>query len=171
MLQIKLPDGSVRVFDNPVTVAEVAASIGAGLARAALAGKVGGQLVDTSFRIDRDVDLAIVTDKDPEGLDLIRHSTAHLLAYAVKDLFPDVQVTIGPVIEDGFYYDFALHTRGPGGHREAHDGTGQEGHSGVPGRMGPGSGGGFLQLHRRALQGRDHRLDPGRADHFPVSRG
>jgi threonyl-tRNA synthetase len=107
MPQITLPDGSVRAYDKPVTVAEVAASIGAGLARAALAGKVDGKLVDTSHVIENDVSLAIVTDKDPEGLDLIRHSTAHLLAYAVKELFPDAQVTIGPVIEDGFYYDFA----------------------------------------------------------------
>ncbi len=107
MPQITLPDGSVRSFDKPVSVAEVAASIGAGLARAALAGKVDGRLVDTSFVIDRDAALAIVTDRDPEGLELIRHSTAHLLAYAVKELFPEAQVTIGPVIEDGFYYDFA----------------------------------------------------------------
>lgn len=104
---IRLPDGSQRNFDQPVTVADVAASIGAGLARAALAGKVNGKLVDTSFRIENDADLAIVTDKDPEGLEVIRHSTAHLLAQAVKELFPDVQVTIGPVIEDGFYYDFS----------------------------------------------------------------
>lgn len=107
MPQITLPDGSQRAFDHPVTVAEVAASIGPGLANAALAGKVDGELVDTSYRIDRDVRLAIVTDKDAEGLDLIRHSTAHLLAYAVKELFPDAQVTIGPVIDDGFYYDFS----------------------------------------------------------------
>jgi threonyl-tRNA synthetase len=107
MPQITLPDGSVRSFDKPVSVADVAASIGAGLARAALAGKVDGRLVDTSFVIDRDAALAIVTDRDPEGLELIRHSTAHLLAYAVKELFPEAQVTIGPVIEDGFYYDFA----------------------------------------------------------------
>ena len=105
---IRLPDGSERRFEQPVTVAEVAASIGAGLARAALAGKVNGQLVDTSYRIESDSDLAIVTDKDADGLDLIRHSTAHLLAYAVKELFPDAQVTIGPVIEDGFYYDFSF---------------------------------------------------------------
>ncbi|MBI5936225.1 MAG: threonine--tRNA ligase [Betaproteobacteria bacterium] len=104
---IRLPDGSERSFDEPVTVAQVAAGIGAGLARAALAGKVNGQLVDTSYRIDSDADLAIVTDKDADGLDLIRHSMAHLLAYAVKALFPEAQVTIGPVIEDGFYYDFA----------------------------------------------------------------
>jgi threonyl-tRNA synthetase len=104
---IRLPDGSERSFDHPVTVAEVAAGIGAGLARAALAGKLDGQVVDTSHRIDRDVELAIITDKDPEGVDLIRHSTAHLLAYAVKELFPEAQVTIGPVIENGFYYDFA----------------------------------------------------------------
>lgn len=108
MPQIKLPDGSLRSFDQPVTVAQVAADIGAGLARAALAGKVDGRLVDTSFLIEDDADLAIVTDKDAEGLELIRHSTAHLLAYAVKELFPDAQVTIGPVIEDGFYYDFSF---------------------------------------------------------------
>lgn len=107
MPNIKLPDGSIRSFDAPVTVAEVAASIGAGLARAALAGKVNGRLVDVSFRMEGDVDLAIVTDKDADGLEVIRHSTAHLLAYAVKELFPDAQVTIGPVIENGFYYDFA----------------------------------------------------------------
>ncbi|TCS70150.1 threonyl-tRNA synthetase [Sulfuritortus calidifontis] len=104
---IRLPDGSERRFDEPVTVAQVAASIGAGLARAALAGKVNGQLVDTSYRIEQDADLAIVTDKDAEGLELIRHSMAHLMAYAVKELYPEAQVTIGPVIEDGFYYDFA----------------------------------------------------------------
>ena len=107
MPDVKLPDGSIRSFPAPVTVTEVAASIGAGLARAALAGRVDGQLVDTSFSIERDVDLAIVTDKDPDGLEVIRHSTAHLLAYAVKELFPEAQVTIGPVIENGFYYDFA----------------------------------------------------------------
>ena len=95
------------VFGAPVTVAEIAQSIGAGLARAALAGKVDGRLVDTSYRIDRDATVAIVTDRDAEGLDLIRHSTAHLLAYAVKELFPEAQVTIGPVIENGFYYDFS----------------------------------------------------------------
>ena len=104
---IRLPDGSERKFDQPVTVAEVAASIGAGLARAALAGKVDGKLVDTSHRIEADSDLAIVTDRDAEGLEVIRHSTSHLLAQAVKSLFPDAQVTIGPVIEDGFFYDFS----------------------------------------------------------------
>jgi threonyl-tRNA synthetase len=107
MISIRLPDGSQRQFDAPQTVAQVAASIGAGLAKAALAGKVDGKLVDTSYLIDRDADLAIVTDKDADGLEVIRHSTAHLLAYAVKDLFPDAQVTIGPVIENGFYYDFS----------------------------------------------------------------
>jgi threonyl-tRNA synthetase len=107
MPDIRLPDGAVKHFDAPVTVAQVAAAIGPGLAKAALAGKVDGKLVDTSFAIDRDASLAIVTDKDPDGLDLLRHSTAHLLAYAVKELFPDAQVTIGPVIEDGFYYDFS----------------------------------------------------------------
>jgi threonyl-tRNA synthetase len=105
---IRLPDGSERQFDQPVTVHEVAANIGPGLAKAALAGKVNGKLVDTSYRIEADSDLAIVTDKDAEGLEIIRHSTAHLLAQAVKELFPDAQVTIGPVIEDGFYYDFAF---------------------------------------------------------------
>jgi threonyl-tRNA synthetase len=107
MPSIKLPDGSIRQFDAPVSVAAVAAAIGPGLAKAALAGKVDGKVVDTSYVIENDAALAIVTDKDPEGLDVIRHSTAHLLAYAVKDLFPDAQVTIGPVIEDGFYYDFS----------------------------------------------------------------
>src|SRR5476649_2588211 len=107
MLSVRLPDGSAREFDGPVTVAQVAASIGTGLAKAALAGKVDGKLVDTYFLIEKDSDLAIVTDKDADGLDVIRHSTAHLLAYAVKELFPDAQVTIGPVIENGFYYDFA----------------------------------------------------------------
>jgi threonyl-tRNA synthetase len=107
MVSVRLPDGSQRQFDAPVTVAQVAASIGAGLAKAALAGKVDGKLVDTSFLIERDADLAIVTDKDADGLEVIRHSTAHLLAYAVKELFPDAQVTIGPVIENGFYYDFS----------------------------------------------------------------
>jgi threonyl-tRNA synthetase len=104
---IRLPDGSERKFDAPVTVAEVAQSIGAGLARAALAGKVNGKTVDTSYRIEDDADLAIITDRDAEGVDIIRHSTAHLLAYAVKELFPEAQVTIGPVIENGFYYDFS----------------------------------------------------------------
>lgn len=104
---ITLPDGSERSFDHPVSVAEVAASIGAGLARAALAGKVDGNLVDTSYMIDRDVALAIITERDVEGLDVIRHSVAHLLAYAVKTTFPEAQVTIGPVIENGFYYDFS----------------------------------------------------------------
>jgi threonyl-tRNA synthetase len=104
---ITLPDGSQRSFPNPITVLEVAQSIGAGLARAALAGKVEGVLVDTSHLISDDAKLAIVTDKDADGLDLIRHSTAHLLAYAVKELFPEAQVTIGPVIENGFFYDFA----------------------------------------------------------------
>ncbi len=105
---ITLPDGSQRSFDNPVTVAEVAANIGAGLARAALAGRVDGKLVDTSHRIERDAQVAIVTGRDPDGLEIIRHSTAHLLAQAVQAIYPQAQVTIGPVIEDGFYYDFAF---------------------------------------------------------------
>ena len=104
---ITLPDGTQKRFDQPVTVAQVAAAIGPGLAKAALAGKADGVLVDTSALLDHDVALSIVTDRDPEGLEIIRHSTAHLLANAVQDLFPDAQVTIGPVIEDGFYYDFA----------------------------------------------------------------
>ena len=107
MIQITLPDGSRREFPGPVTVAEVAESIGSGLAKAALGGKVDGQLVDTSFRIEHPAQLAIVTAKDAEGLEMIRHSTAHLLAYAVKTLFPEAQVTIGPVIDNGFYYDFS----------------------------------------------------------------
>ncbi|CAL61956.1 Threonyl-tRNA synthetase (Threonine--tRNA ligase) (ThrRS) [Herminiimonas arsenicoxydans] len=107
MITVRLPDGSQREFDTPVTVAQVAANIGAGLAKAALAGKVNGNVVDTSYLIEQDSDLSIITDKDAEGLDVIRHSTAHLLAYAVKELFPDAQVTIGPVIENGFYYDFS----------------------------------------------------------------
>jgi threonyl-tRNA synthetase len=105
---VTLPDGSQRRFENPVRVDEVAAGIGAGLAKAALAARVNGRLVDTSYVIDQDANLAIVTDKDADGLEVIRHSTAHLLAQAVKELFPDAQVTIGPVIEDGFYYDFAF---------------------------------------------------------------
>ena len=107
MIRITLPDGSRREYPQALTVAEVATSIGAGLAKAALAGKLDGQLVDTSHRIDADAQLSIVTDKDADGLEIIRHSTAHLRAHAVKELFPDAQVTIGPVIENGFYYDFA----------------------------------------------------------------
>ncbi|MCW5641354.1 MAG: threonine--tRNA ligase [Rhodoferax sp.] len=107
MIHITLPDGSQREFPGPVTVADVAASIGSGLAKAALAGKVDGKVVDTSYRIEADSALSIITGKDADGLEVIRHSTAHLLAYAVKELFPEAQVTIGPVIENGFYYDFA----------------------------------------------------------------
>jgi threonyl-tRNA synthetase len=107
MPNIRLPDGSTKSFPGPVTVAEVAQSIGAGLARAALAGKVDGRLVDTGFRVTSDAELAIVTERDPEGLEILRHSTAHLLAQAVKELYPEAQVTIGPVIENGFYYDFS----------------------------------------------------------------
>ncbi|AJF00289.1 threonine--tRNA ligase [Pandoraea apista] len=109
MISVRLPDGSQRQYEAPLTVAQVAGSIGTGLAKAALAGRVDGKLVDTSYLIDHDVSLAIVTDKDADGLDIIRHSTAHLLAYAVKELFPEAQVTIGPVIENGFYYDFSFH--------------------------------------------------------------
>jgi threonyl-tRNA synthetase len=111
MISVQLPDGSKRQFEGSVTVAEVATSIGTGLAKAALAGRVGqgadARVVDTSYRIEHDVPLAIITDKDADGLEVIRHSTAHLLAYAVEELFPEAQVTIGPVIENGFFYDFA----------------------------------------------------------------
>jgi threonyl-tRNA synthetase len=107
MIEITLPDGSKRPFDHPVTVQDVAASIGAGLAKATLAGKVDGKLVDASYTIDRDASLEIVTEKSPEALDILRHSTAHLLAQAVQRLYPGAQVTIGPVIDNGFYYDFA----------------------------------------------------------------
>src|SRR5690625_3850966 len=116
MVQVTLPDGSKREFPGPVTIDEVAQSIGAGLARAAVAGRVkpkgteqSPRLVDTSYVIEDDIDLEIVTAKEPDGLEILRHSTAHLMAYAVKELFPDAQVTIGPVIENGFYYDFAYH--------------------------------------------------------------
>jgi threonyl-tRNA synthetase len=111
MIAITLPDGSQKTFPGPVTVADVAQSIGSGLAKAALAGRVGqgdtAQLVDTTYVLDQDQHLAIVTGKDAAGLDILRHSTAHLLAYAVKSLFPTAQVTIGPVIENGFFYDFS----------------------------------------------------------------
>jgi len=107
-MEITLPDGAIKRFDQPITVAELAASIGPGLAKAALAGRVDGKLVDTSYVLDKNAKVAIVTERDADGLDVIRHSTAHLLAYAVKELFPDAQVTIGPVIEDGFYYDFSF---------------------------------------------------------------
>jgi len=105
---ITLPDGSRKQFDNAVTIAQIAASIGAGLAKAAIAGKMDGKLVDTSYLVDKDAEISIVTEKDPAALEVIRHSTAHLLAQAVKSLFPTAQVTIGPVIEEGFYYDFAF---------------------------------------------------------------
>jgi threonyl-tRNA synthetase len=107
MPNIRLPDGSIKKFDQPVSVNDLAQGIGAGLARAALAAKVDGKLVDTSYCIEADADIAIITDKDAAGIEILRHSTAHLLAHAVKELFPDAQVTIGPVIEDGFYYDFS----------------------------------------------------------------
>jgi threonyl-tRNA synthetase len=107
MISVTLPDGSQRQFDHPVSIHDVAADIGTGLARAALAGKVDGKLVDTSFVIDHDAEIAIITERDDDGLDVIRHSTSHLMAQAVKQLYPEAQVTIGPVIEDGFYYDFS----------------------------------------------------------------
>ena len=108
MPQITLPDGSTRQYDQPVTVAGVAESIGPGLAKAALAGRVDGELVDTSYTIDTDVKLAIITDRDEDGVEVIRHSCAHLMAQAVQRLFPEAQVTIGPVIENGFFYDFSF---------------------------------------------------------------
>ena len=101
---VTLPDGSQRQYDSPLTIAQVAQSIGSGLAKAALAGKVNNELKDLSYLIESDIGLSIITEKDPEGLEVIRHSTAHLLAYAVKELFPEAQVTIGPVIDNGFYY-------------------------------------------------------------------
>ena len=107
MVAITLPDGSKREFDAPVTVAQVAADIGAGLAKAALAGRVDDRLVDLSYVVDHDAKVSIITGRDPEGLELLRHSTAHLMAQAVKQLFPDAQVTIGPAIDNGFYYDFS----------------------------------------------------------------
>lgn len=107
MISVTLPDGSQRQFDHPVSIFDIANDIGAGLARAALAGKVNGKLVDTNHIVDNDADIAIITERDEEGLDIIRHSTSHLMAQAVKQLYPDAQVTIGPVIEDGFYYDFS----------------------------------------------------------------
>jgi threonyl-tRNA synthetase len=107
VITLRLPDGSSKSFPGPVTVAEIASSIGAGLARAALAAKVNGKLVDTGYLVQSDSEIQIITERDPEGVDVIRHSTAHLLAHAVKELFPDAQVTIGPVIENGFYYDFS----------------------------------------------------------------
>ena len=109
MINITLPDGSEKQFAHPITIYDVAASIGPGLAKAALAGRVDDKLVDTSYVIDKDARIAIITERDAAGLEVIRHSTAHLLAHAVKQLFPEAQVTIGPVIEDGFYYDFAFH--------------------------------------------------------------
>src|SRR5260221_3002417 len=108
MPNIRLPDGSIKSFPSPVTVAEVAQAIGPGLARAALAGRVDGKLVDTSHRIDRDAEVSIITERDLEGVEILRHSTAHLLAYAVKELFPEAQVTIWPIVENGFYYDFSF---------------------------------------------------------------
>ena len=108
MLVVTLPDGSQREFPQPVTVAEIAQSIGTGLARAALAGKVNGTLVDTSYRVENDAQVGIITERDPEGIEVLRHSSAHLLAFAVKEIFPEAQVTIGPVVENGFYYDFAF---------------------------------------------------------------
>lgn len=107
MVVIRLADGSERRFDQSITALGVAESISSGLARSAIAVKINGKLADLSYLIEEDSELILITEKDPEGLDIIRHSSAHLLAHAVKELFPEAQVTIGPVIEDGFYYDFA----------------------------------------------------------------
>ncbi len=107
MPKVTLPDGTLKSFDKAITVADVASSIGSGLARAALAGEVDGQLVDTSFLIENDVNLSIITNKDEKALEIIRHSTAHLLAQATQQIYPKAQVTIGPVIDNGFYYDFS----------------------------------------------------------------
>ena len=152
-------------FDHPVTVDEVAASIGAGLRKAALAGRVDGKLVDTSFVIDSDAQLAIVTDKDPDGLEVIRHSTAHLLAQAVKQLFPEAQVTIGPVIEDGFYYDFAYKrpfTPEDLAAIEARMAELAKADQKVSRRVMPRDEAvEFFKRHGRELQGRDHRQHPG----------
>ena len=108
MLEVTLPDGSKRQYDAALSVAQIAESIGAGLAKAALAGRINGQLVDLSTLVERDAEVAIITERDSEGLEVIRHSCAHLMAQAVQLLFPSAQVTIGPVIEDGFFYDFAF---------------------------------------------------------------
>jgi len=163
MPAITLPDGSQKHFDHPVSVAEVAASIGSGLAKAALAGKVNGALVDTSASIDRDATLSIVTDKDPEGLEIIRHSTAHLLANAVQELFPDAQVTIGPVVENGFYYDFAykrpFSTEDLAAIEKRMARDFRQGFESASSRAAPGRGHRAFQENRRALQGRDHCRD------------
>ncbi len=162
MPTVTLPDGAQRHFDKPPSVAELAASIGAGLARAALAGKINGRLVDTSARIEQDASVAIVTDRDPEGLEIIRHSTAHLLAQAVKQLFPEAQVTIGPVIEDGFYYDFAYSRPFT-----------TEDLAVIEARMGELAKADLpvFPVHRRELQGRDHRQHPGDGNHQPLWPG
>lgn len=158
---ITLPDGSHRSFAEPVTVHDVAADIGAGLAKAALAGKVNGKLVDTSFLIENDSELAIVTERDEEGVDVIRHSTAHLMAMAVQDLFPGAQVTIGPVIENGFYYDFKyerpFYQRRPGAHRKAYGRTCQAGSAGIPFHYVPGRSDQAVQGDGRGVQGSHHR--------------
>ena len=132
---ITLPDGSQRVFDEPVSVHQVAAVIGAGLAKAALAGKVDSRLVDTSHLITGDANLAIVTERDPEGLEIVRHSSAHLLAHAVKQLYPSAQVTIGPVIENGFTTTLPSNApllRGSGTHPDTDGGIGRPRHSRNP---------------------------------------
>ena len=175
LINIKLPDGSVKGFPGPVTVAEVAQSIGAGLARAALAGKVDGKLVDTSFRIERDAELAIVTEKNPEGVEILRHSTAHLLAHAVKELFPEAQVTIGPVIENGFYYDFSYKrpfTPEDLAAIEKRMAEIAKNDLAVSRKTLPRDEAveRFFEISRRALQGRDHRVDPGQTRDISLYR-
>ncbi len=172
---ITLPDGSQKKFDAPVTVADVAASIGAGLAKAALAGRVNDKLVDTSFVIQDDAQLSIVTEKDPAALEIIRHSTAHLLAQAVQSIYPKAQVTIGPVIEDGFYYDFAFERPFTPEDLEKFEAKMKEiaaadlkvGRRVMPRDEAVAA----LQEHGRELQGRDHRQHPGQRGHLAVRAG
>ena len=172
---VTLPDGSQRRFDRPVTVDEVAADIGAGLRKAALAGRVNGKLVDTSYVISSDADVAIVTDKDPAGLEVIRHSTAHLLAQAVKQLFPEAQVTIGPVIDDGFYYDFALKrpftTEDLAAIEARMAELAKADQPVTPPCHATRRGGRVLQEPGRALQGGDHCQHPGGGGHQPLRPG
>ncbi len=161
MIEITLPDGSKRPFEHPVTVQDVAASIGAGLAKATLAGKVDGKLVDASFPIEHDASLEIVTEKSPEALEILRHSTAHLMAQAVQRLYPGAQVTIGPVIDNGFFYDFAYErpfTPDDLAEDRGRDGEDRQGRpAGDAQREVARRRGDVLPWPRRGVQGRDHR--------------
>ncbi len=172
MISVRLPDGSQRQFEAPVTVAQVAASIGAGLAKAALAGKVDGKVVDTSFLIEHDAELAIVTDKDADGLEVIRHSTAHLLAYAVKELFPGGAGHHRPGDRQRlllrFFVQASVHAGRSAGHRKEDGRTGEEGRAGHAQGVAARRGGRLLQVDRRSLQGRDHRIDSGRRGRVAV---